>query len=302
MDAESLRTFLAIYQAGGISNSATKLNRSQPAISRRIALLEDELGVPLFERVSSGVVLSQAGHVLLPHAQRVLAALGDCRDAMSALHTGTAGPISMAVVGTLAGASLTPVLKRFSSIFPAIDLHLQTANSKEVSELVRGGEMTIGLRYHHDSSAELDCDEVNCEPLRIVCSADHKLAGKKLRSIRKLAAERWLAFPEAVKVPETSANNIFAQFQVLGISNISWTPVDSLTAQKRLAEAGYGLAVLPISAIEDEISTGQLATINVVSLQLANPICVVSRRGGYLSSAAKSLIDMLKSTEKLKAS
>jgi len=294
MDAEALRTFLAIHHTGGISSGASKLGRSQPAISRRIALLEEELGVPLFERVASGVVLSQAGHVLLPHAQRVLAALGDCRAAVDALHAGEGGPVSLAIVGTLAGASLTPVLKRFSSRYPDVDVHLQTANSMEVSELVRGGEANLGLRYHNDLSPELDCTEIMSEPLKIACSPSHKLAGQQIHSLRVLETESWLAFPGADKLPETSANNLFAQFQLLGIAKIKWTAIDSMTAQKRLVEASYGLAVLPISAIEDEIANRMLATISVSGLKIANPICIVTRRGGYLSAAALVMMQMLR--------
>ena len=77
MDSEGLHTFLTIHRAGGFSLAAERLGRSQPAISRRIALLEAEVGAPLFERAAGGIVLSQAGRVLLPHAERVAAALKD---------------------------------------------------------------------------------------------------------------------------------------------------------------------------------------------------------------------------------
>jgi DNA-binding transcriptional LysR family regulator len=296
MDAESLRTFLAIHQAGGFSSGAARLARSQPAISRRIALLEEEIGAPLFERATGGVVLSQAGRVLLPHAQRVLAALEDCRAALDALRSGTAGPVSMAAVGTLAGANLTPVLKRFSLAHPDVELNLRTATSAEVSELVRSGEATVGVRYHRDRSSDLACTEIGAERLQIVCAPDHVLAGTTVASLRELADERWLAFPNTRKLPETSADNLFARFVVLGVPELRWTAVDSLTAQKRLAEAGYGLAVLPDSAIGEELSGKRLAVINVAGLQLANPVFLVTRRDGYLSPAATALIGLLKET------
>src|SRR4051794_3320156 len=88
MDSDDLRTFLAISQNGGFSRAAETLNRSQPAISRRIALLEAELGAALFERAAGGVVLSQAGEVLLPHAEKALAALEDANAALAALRSG----------------------------------------------------------------------------------------------------------------------------------------------------------------------------------------------------------------------
>jgi len=101
MDSDALLTFVTIYQANGFSGAARVLGRTQPAISRRIALLEEQLGMPVFERASSGVVLSEVGRVLLPHAERVLAALRDAESAMEALRTGTAGKVSIAAVGTL---------------------------------------------------------------------------------------------------------------------------------------------------------------------------------------------------------
>ena len=66
MDSDALNTFLMVHHRGGISNAAKALHRTQPAISRRIALLEQELGMPLFERVAGRTVLSDAGRVMGP--------------------------------------------------------------------------------------------------------------------------------------------------------------------------------------------------------------------------------------------
>src|SRR5262245_8785825 len=107
MDTEALRTFLAIRSSGGFTSAAEQLGRSQPAISRRIALLEAEVGAPLFERIAGGVRLTEAGEVLAPHAERVLATLEDAASALSEARTGAVGPVSLAAVGTLAGSGLT---------------------------------------------------------------------------------------------------------------------------------------------------------------------------------------------------
>ncbi|MGX1789346.1 LysR family transcriptional regulator [Bosea sp. NPDC055332] len=294
MDSEALATFVTIHHANGFSRAAEILGRSQPAISRRIALLEDELGVPVFERAASGVVLSEAGKVLLPHAERVLAALRDAQSAIEAMRTGAAGRVALVTVGTLAGSNLTAVLKRFTAGHPGIDLSISTATSAGVSELVRRGEATIGLRYLFDIAPDLVCEHIASESMSVACAPEHPFAGKCLTSVSALRDESWFAFRNAYDLRESFADNIFAQFQARGISEIRWTPVDSLNAMKRLVEAGLGLALLPESAIEEELRAGSLATIAIADLKMANPVYAVIRRGGYLSPATLNLLSLLR--------
>jgi len=290
MDSEALRTFVVIHQAGGFSAAAEVLGRSQPAISRRIALLEDELGVPLFERAASGVTLTSAGQALLPHAERVLSAMGDAASAVAGVRTGASGPVSLAAVGTLAGPILTPLLKAFAAAQPAVSLSIRTATSSEVSDLVRRGEATIGLRYLQDLSPDLDGRLLGAERMRVVCAPSHPRVGDRIDSLADLRNEMWFAFPNTYAHRETYADNIFAQFQACGLGSVRWTPVDSQTAQKRLIEAGFGLALLADSAIAEEVRAGALSTLDVGGLEVRNPIYLTVRRGGYLSPAAQALI------------
>jgi DNA-binding transcriptional LysR family regulator len=291
MDSTALETFVAVHRAGGFSGAAALLGRTQPAISRRIALLEDELSARLFERAAAGVVLSQAGRELLPHAQRALAALRDAEEAVRALASDVAGRVSVAAVGTLAGAGLTGSLARFVKAFPAVELSLRTATSSEVSEIVRGGEATIGLRYFDDPSPDLASRALRPEKLVVVCARSHPRSGRKVGRLRDLRAERWLAFPDSRRDP--SAAHVFALFLTRDVAEVDWTPVDSLTAQKRLIEAGFGIALLPERAIAEELSAGTLAKIGVGDLRAANPVVAITRRDGYLSVAARKLIDLL---------
>lgn len=295
MDSEALKTFVTIHRANGFSSAAEQLHRSQPAISRRIALLEAELGAPLFERVAGGAVLSQAGRVLLPHAERVLAAIKDAAQALAALRSDDAGTVSLAVVGTLANTELTSVLKRFSARLPGVELSLRTATSAEVSDLVRRGEADIGLRYHDDPSPDLICEALAPEKLMVACGCDHRLAGKAVRSLAALRGERGLAFPLGPNRSEI-ASHIHAQFLIRGIGDFRWTPVDSLTAQKRLVEAGFGIALLPESSIKEERSAKTIATIRVGDLTAVNPVSAIVRKGGYLNAASKRLLEVLKAT------
>jgi DNA-binding transcriptional LysR family regulator len=293
MDSEALRTFIAIHRAGGFSAGAEQLHRSQSAISRRIAVLEDEIGAPLFDRIAGGIALSQAGRALLPHAERVLAALNDAKQALDEARTANAGAVSLTVVGTLASTDLTIVLKRFGARHPKAQLSLRTATSEEVSALVRSGQADIGLRYHDDPSNDLVCEALTPEALAVACARDHRLAGKNVRSLTALRGERWLAFPLLPGRSE-AGSHIHAQFLVRGVGEIEWTPVDSLTAQKRLVEAGFGLALLPESSIEEERAAKTLSAIRVRDLKAVNPVSLVVRKGGYLNTASQRLIEILR--------
>ena len=293
MDSEALSTFVAVHRAGGFSAAADLLHRSQPAISRRIALLEADLRAPVFERVAGGVVLSPMGRALLPWAERVLAALQDAADVVGELRSGHAGPVAIAAVGTLAGGALTGVLRRFAAEFPRVELSLRTATSDQVSDQVRRGEVTIGLRYYDDPGADLVCRPLPPERMTVVCGPDHPLAGRTVASLRDLAHERWLAFPRPDDRGEVSAGKIFAEFLVRDIARIDWTAVDSLTAQKRLAEAGFGIALLTDGAVVEELAGGSLAAIGVADLDARTPVTAVVRRDGYLSPAALALLGWL---------
>lgn len=294
MDTEALKTFMTVHRARGFSNAAEVLGRSQPAISRRIALLEEELRAPLFERTAAGVALSQAGRVLLPYAERALAALQDAEHAVRALSTGNAGPVALAVVGTLANADLTAILRDFAQRCPAVDLTLQTATSAEVSDLVRRGEAAIGLRYEHDASPDLDDEDLAAEPVVVACANEHALAGRSIKTLAELRSERWIAFPEVPGRREITASHVFALFLTHGLGEVDWTPVDSLTAQKRLVEAGFGLALMPHSYVDEELASGAVSMIQVEDLRASTPIVTVTRRGGFLSAASQSLLELLR--------
>ncbi|MFC3228580.1 LysR family transcriptional regulator [Marinibaculum pumilum] len=287
MDRDGLAAFLAVHRERSFSRAAERLYRTQPAISRRVRLLEQALGAPLFERTAQGPVLSQAGRVLLPHAERALAALADAEAAVRALAGPDAGPISLAVVGTLADAAFGDVLRAFARRHPAVEMRLRTATSAEVSDLVRRGEALLGLRYGSDSAADLDCVTLSRERLIVVCAPDHPLAGRTVAGLRDLAQAHWLAFPDQPGRSEHAAAHIFAMFLAHGIEAPDWTAVDSLTAQKRLVEAGFGLALLAESGVAEECGSGRLAAITVAGLDASRPVVLVRRGAGFLSMAAQ---------------
>lgn len=237
MTIDEIETFVSIARLGGFARAAEGLGRSQPAISRRVEMLEDHLGVPLFERVRSGVVLTEAGRALLPYAEAALASLKDGAEAVRGLARGERGPVSVALVGTLASTRFAAMLRHFGQRHPHVKLEFRTANSQEVSDLVRRGEATLGLRYFTDVDPSLVSEVVMEEALVVACSPAHRLAGRRVRGPAAFAGERWVTFPPPRRRREPSTTVLEQRLGAAGIEVGELVRIDSLTAQKRFVEA-----------------------------------------------------------------
>src|SRR5690349_3612424 len=148
MDIDAVQTFVAIAELGGFTAAARRLHRSQPAISRRLEILEHELGAPLFERLRGRTRLTEAGRAFLPHPE-----------------AGLAGAVSLALVGTLADTHIVDVLRGFAARSKNVRLELRTASSREVTDLVRRGDATLGLRYYTTDRPELVCLNAGSEAM-----------------------------------------------------------------------------------------------------------------------------------------
>jgi DNA-binding transcriptional LysR family regulator len=131
------------------------------------------------------------------------------------------------------------------------------------------------------------------ETMLVVAAAGHPLAGRRVRDIKALKGERWIGFPPARRDRGSFGDGLSRQLVRAGLDEAEVTLIDSLTAQKRLAQAGFGLALVPESSVRDELRQGLLVALDVPAMRAANPITAIHRRNGYLSPAAKTLLGLL---------
>src|SRR5258708_18612127 len=195
MELDHVEAFLAITRSGGFARGSAALHLSQPATSRRIKLLEAELGAPLFDRLGRGVTLTEAGRAFLPHAQALLASMRDGFDAVNAVRGIGHGAVTLALVGTLANGSLTARLSRLCQAHPSLDLRLRTALSAEVSALVLRGDAALGLRYGTDPDPGLVSVIIHQEQMVPVFPPGHPLAGDGTDPAASPARPQWVPFP-----------------------------------------------------------------------------------------------------------
>lgn len=294
MELAELATFVSVVRTGSFTVTGEQLHVSQPAVSRRIAALEAELGVPLLERLSAGVRMSEQGRAFLPHAERALAAADDARAAVEDLQTAPSGELTLAVVGTLAGGEVGAALSRFHLEHPAVEVRLTTALSDGVSAAVRSGEAALGLRYFEDPHPDLASIEVRREPLLLACAPNHPLAASGRAAPRDLQSQPWVCFPSKPGLAgEPYVRLLEEQLAVNRIEPASITEIDSLTAQKRLVEANFGVALFTETAIEEELQRGSLVRLVSPKVETAIPIAAIHRRSAHLTRAATRLMELL---------
>ena len=126
----------------------------------------------------------------------------------------------------------------------------------------------------------------------VVAAPGHRLAGHRVRQARLLAGECWLGFPPSPGERD-SGHSLARQLIRVGLDGADVTLIDSLTAQKRLAQAGFGLALVPESSVREELRQGALVVLDIPSMRITMPITAIHRRNGYVSSAAKALLKIL---------
>ena len=125
MDLANLSAFIAIAESGSFSGAAERLFLTQPAISKRIAGLEQQLDVRLFDRLGREVTLTEAGRALLPRAYQILNVLDDTRRALTNLNGAVSGRLTLATSHHIGLHRLPPLLRVFTRQYPAVALDIQ---------------------------------------------------------------------------------------------------------------------------------------------------------------------------------
>lgn len=291
----SWATFLAIEETGTISAAASQLHLSQPAVSRRLQGLERLLGAPLFDRLSTGLALTGAGRALLPHARRALAAEADAAQAVADQEGVAAGPVGIGAVGSLVDPHLTVVLAEMVARHPDVDVEITTATSSQVCDLVRRGELAVGLSYAQPDDVDLRVDVLAHEHLAIVAAPQHPVAGRRLTPSH-FPEYRWLVFPDRGADPVTSGTIARRTLERHHVPASRLRSIDSLTAQRSLAMAGYGLALLPASMVADDVRVGRLTLVDAPVLDITAPVTMVTRRHAHHGRATQALLDLLRTT------
>jgi DNA-binding transcriptional LysR family regulator len=285
MDPAALSAFLAVAREASFSRAAGQLHLSQPAVSKRVSLLEQQLGHRLFDRVGRRVALTEAGRTLVPHAERVLEHLDDGRRALSHLSASVSGRLSIGTSHHIGLHRLPPVLRRFTRRHPAVDLDIHFMDSEVACDAVLKGRLELGIvTLPLEPIENLEARLVWPDPLAAVVAPGHALAKRRRVRLKDLAA-----YPAVLPDERTYTHRIIkAELEKLGVAPRVRLATNYLETLKMLVAIGLGWSVLPRSMLDASIKA-----LRIPELKLQRELGVVQHRRRTVSGAAQALIRML---------
>ena len=253
MELYQLRSFAAVAEAGHLTRAAERLHISQPALSAQIKALEDELGVALFERTSSGMILTAGGQRLLGEAEKVLAAAQGLRNEARALKGEVAGK---AAVGTVLEPGLSRVGELLSVMverYPLLQLELHHEISGAALEKVRSGELDASFFY--GDLAHPSVAGVALRPLvyRVAAPAAWR---------ERIAGAGWpdvAALPWVLTPPISSHHRLAAAlFRKHGVEPTKVVEADQEPVISSLVASGVGLSLMREDVALERAAAGEI--------------------------------------------
>jgi DNA-binding transcriptional LysR family regulator len=269
MDWNKLEAFRAVAQHGGFSAAARSLGKTQSAVSQAVLALERELGQPLFARRARRVTPTQAGSVLLEHAERAAAELGQAERKLDALRGIRGGRLVIGTSDTLAYYVLPPVLSAFRARHPDVELVLETRPSPATALALANGEVDVGVTTlplppglrHRGAPLEraLHAEPLRAQPEVLIAPRAHPFARRKRVRFADLAREPLLLLGTG------SAGRDFVdrELQHAAVRPRVAMEMNSVELLKRMVELGFGLSIVPALAVQREVAAGALAAIPI---------------------------------------
>lgn len=187
MDTNQLNAFITVAETGSFSQAAEKLYLTQPAISKRIAVLEQSLSTTLFDRIGRRVILTESGKVLLPRARRLIRELNDARVSIQNLAQEVSGRLPIAASHHIGLHRLPPVLKNYSRLYPGVKMDISFLDSEQAYKQVLHGDIELAVvTLSLDSVDRIRQRTLWTDSLRMVTSTDHPLTQHRKPQLKEL--------------------------------------------------------------------------------------------------------------------
>ena len=254
MNTKQLRYFIAIAGEGTFTKASAKLRVAQPALSRQIALLEDELGTPLLVRHRRGVGLTDAGEALFDRAKPVLLSLDRIQSEIRDFSAAPTGKLRIGCTPTLTSPLIVRPARRILERFPNVGVQIQEGVSHQLCRAVLSDELDAAIVSENLAESFLAAETLFEEPLWLFGPLNRKTAGTKA-TLRQIARLPMIL----ARSPQTTRRIVDRE---LGAAKLKLNVVaesDSIQATREFIMAGVGFTIAPYSALIAEVERGLMS-------------------------------------------
>jgi DNA-binding transcriptional LysR family regulator len=290
VEVRHLAALQALADEGSFGRAADRLGYTQSAISQQIATLERLVGERLVERPGGPrpISLTEAGVLLLRHAQSIVARLQAAHADLKALRAGEAGTLH---IGTFqsAGARLLPeIMRRYKDRWPQVEIGLDELEDDEIAVAVERGEIDVGFVLLPVGDAPLEATELLRDPHVLIVAAGSPLASRR-PTLCEVAAESLVGFRDSHAVAQ-----IVAAFRAEGVEpHWAYRSNDNPTIQGLVA-AGVGVAVMPRLTVD--LADKRIAVVDLAGSVPSRVVALARHRDRYYSPAARAFIETARET------
>jgi len=284
---EQLRAFVAVAEERHFTKAARGIAIAQPSLSKRIRLLEAELGAPLFHRMRGNVTLTPAGEALLPWARRILGDLDTAADEVRDLAGLRRGRLSVGATPSIVVAILPRALAGLRGVYSGLDLKLQEAGSRDLVRALDQGSLDLALVILPVRQRSLVTVPLLREELVVAVTSDHALAQRDAVTLSELRTVPLVMFRDGYDLRETT----LAACARAGFEPRLAVEGGEMDGVLRMAAAGLGVAIVPSMVVA---RGGSLRAVRLARPRLARTIAFAYRKDRPPSRAGRELIERVR--------
>jgi LysR family cyn operon transcriptional activator len=286
MELRHLRYFLAAAHSESFTRAADVLHITQPTLSHQIKQIEDELGMPVFDRVGRVVKLTTAGEVFVGYAKRALQEVDSGMDALHELSNLRHGKLTLGVLSSFGTFRLPQILGNFNFAYPGIKVTLLRLRSGEIEKRLLDGELNFGVAYAPSSTDQISVQPLYTEPLALLVGDRHPLVGCPGISLSALS-EHGLVLLSA---EYNSRKMIDAMLFANGVTPhivMEMNAIEPILATVRYSSLA---TILAANFIHETPGLHQVP----LSPTLIHTAAIFTRRDSHLSAAVRALIKTIR--------
>ena len=255
MDLKQLKAFLTVAETGNVTRASALLNLVQPAVSRQLRLLEEDIGTSLFDRSRQGMELTDAGEKLVEYARRVLLEVERARAEMQASQGTVAGIATIGLLPSTCELMSSALVAEVAKSYPKIRVRIAMGYTGTLQKWLETGEVDAGLLYDPRESPVMQFSPLLEEPLWVVGLPSAGLNRSQPMAMSQLVGKP-LVLPSA---PHGIRMLVDGAASLMHLELTITAETNAMSVQKSLVLGGHGLTILPAIAVADDVARGTLA-------------------------------------------